>query len=101
MSNKEILETLITKCKDCKHQDPDRLNDGSDCYVCRKGHGWKPDDWFCADGEPKDDAFRYAQSQLVSTFRIALQIADMNDWDMVRFSCDKEWVRIFVKGMEE
>lgn len=41
----------IVRCKDCKHQDPDRLNDGSNCYVCRKGHGWKPDDWFCADGE--------------------------------------------------
>lgn len=42
---------VVVRCKDCKHQDPDRVNDGSGCYVCRKGHGWKPDDWFCADGE--------------------------------------------------
>ena len=90
MSNKEILETLVIKCKD-----------GSDCYICRKGSGLGPDDWFCADVEQKNDAFRDAQSNLLSTFRIALQIADMNDWGMVRFSCDKEWVRTFVKGMEE
>lgn len=44
----------IIRCKDCKHQDPDRFNDGSDNYVCRKGHGWKPDDWFCADGKRKE-----------------------------------------------
>lgn len=43
----------LVRCKDCKHQDPERFNDGSGCFVCRKGHGWKPDDWFCADGERK------------------------------------------------
>lgn len=42
---------IIVQCKDRKHQNPDRVNDGSDCFVCRKGHGWKPDNWFCADGE--------------------------------------------------
>ena len=41
----------IVRCRDCKNQDPERLNDGSGCFVCRKGHGWKPDEWFCADGE--------------------------------------------------
>ena len=41
----------IVQCKDCKHQDPDRFDDGEGNYVCRKGHGWKPDNWFCADGE--------------------------------------------------
>ena len=40
----------VVRCKDCEHQDPDRLDDGAGCFVCRKGHGWKPDDWFCADG---------------------------------------------------
>lgn len=40
----------IVMCKDCRHQDPDRFNNDSDRYVCRKGHGWKPDDRFCADG---------------------------------------------------
>lgn len=41
----------LVRCKDCKNQDPDRFNDGSNRYVCRKGHGWKPDDWYCADGK--------------------------------------------------
>ena len=41
----------LVHCRDCKHQDPDRFNDGSNCYVCRRGHGWRPDDWYCADGE--------------------------------------------------
>ena len=45
---------LVVRCKDCKHQDPDRFDDGEGNYVCRKGHGWKPDDWFCADGERED-----------------------------------------------
>lgn len=46
---------VIVRCKDCKHQDPDRFDDGEGNYVCRKGHGWKPDNWFCADGERKDN----------------------------------------------
>lgn len=42
----------IVRCRDCKHQDPDRFYMDSSCYIlCRKGHGWKPDNWFCADGE--------------------------------------------------
>lgn len=45
---------LVVRCKDCKHQDPDRFDDGEGNYVCRKGHGWKPDNWFCADGERKE-----------------------------------------------
>jgi len=44
----------LVRCENCKHQDPDRLDDGEGNFVCRKGHGWKPDEWFCADGEPKD-----------------------------------------------
>jgi len=54
MSMLKELEAVV-RCKDCKHQDPDRFNDGSDNYVCRKGHGWKPDDWFCADGVKRDE----------------------------------------------
>ena len=47
----EIEERELVMCRNCKHQDPDRFNDGSNRYVCRKGHGWKPDEWYCADGE--------------------------------------------------
>ena len=94
MSNKEILETLIVKCNNCKHyKDEMGICDLHHTHGCAET-------WFCADGEPNDDAFRYAQSQLLSTLRIGLQIADMNDWGMVRFSFDKEWARTFVKGME-
>ena len=50
---KQFRRTII-RCKDCKHQDPDRFDDGEGNYVCRKGHGWKPDNWFCADAERKD-----------------------------------------------
>ena len=47
---KDMVE--VVRCKDCKHQHPDRFNDGSGCYaLCMKGYGWKLDDWFCADGE--------------------------------------------------
>ena len=42
----------LVRCKDCKHQCSDRFYKDSISYVlCGKGHGWKPDDWFCADGE--------------------------------------------------
>lgn len=42
----------LIRCKDCKHRDPE---DGK----CDSGHTiqWhlpRPDDWFCADGEPKE-----------------------------------------------
>ena len=53
----DVLDLLkesepIVRCKDCKHQCSDRFYKDSIGYVlCGKGHGWKPDDWFCADGE--------------------------------------------------
>ena len=43
----------IVRCKDCQHQDDLKYEVGGK-FVCRKGHGWNPDDWFCADGERKD-----------------------------------------------
>lgn len=51
-TNKKYDDDIV-RCKDCKHQDPDRFDDGEGNYVCRKGHGWKPDNWFCADGEKR------------------------------------------------
>ena len=46
-------QSNVIRCKDCKHRDPE---DGK----CDSGHGiqWqlpRPDDWFCADGEPRTE----------------------------------------------
>ena len=42
----------IVRCKDCQHQDDLQYEvDGK--FVCRKGHGWNTNDFFCADGEPR------------------------------------------------
>ena len=43
----------VVRCKDCKHRDPEDKK-------CDCGHAiqWqlpRDDDWFCADGERKDD----------------------------------------------
>ena len=38
----------LVRCKDCKH-----YKDGK-CFYTMRRHGLK-DDWFCADGERKDD----------------------------------------------
>lgn len=48
----QVVRELI-RCKDCKHRDPED-------HKCDSGHGirWnlpRPDDWFCADGERKED----------------------------------------------
>ena len=52
-NGKWIPLPIITRCKDCKNQDDLRLEIGGK-FVCRKGHGWNPDDFYCGDGEPKD-----------------------------------------------
>lgn len=50
----------IVRCKDCKHLEHlkhlDEIN-GRECYVCRKHTftGMRSPDWFCADGERKDN----------------------------------------------
>ena len=46
-------EQELIRCQDCKHRDPE---DGK----CECGHAirWqlkRPDDWFCADGERRED----------------------------------------------
>ena len=43
----------VVRCKDCKHRDPEDKK-------CDCGHAiqWqlpRDDDWFCSDGERKDD----------------------------------------------
>ena len=42
----------LVRCKDCKHQDDLRYEVGGK-FVCRKGYGLHPDDFYCADGERK------------------------------------------------
>lgn len=40
----------IVRCKDCKHGEPGACGDGVDCDGV-----WHDYDWFCADGERKDE----------------------------------------------
>lgn len=49
----------IIRCKDCKHRPtyPEAYGaeiNGKWCYWCELIHSWKPDDWFCADGERRE-----------------------------------------------
>ena len=48
----------VVRCKDCKHRPtlPKAFGaeiNGKWCYWCEHLKSWKPDDWFCADGECK------------------------------------------------
>lgn len=42
----------LVRCKDCQHQDDLQYEVGGK-FVCRKGHGWNTNGFFCADGEPR------------------------------------------------
>ncbi len=55
MGNYPLTEKAkeLVRCKDCQHQDDLRYEVGGK-FVCRKGHGWNTDSFFCADGEPKN-----------------------------------------------
>ena len=49
----------VVRCKDCKHRDPE--DHGCDCAgheMLKGGFIPMPDDWFCADGERREDADR-------------------------------------------
>lgn len=48
---KDMVE--IVRCKDCKfrHSRVSRIIDGKKCNLCEIVKGYKPADWFCADGE--------------------------------------------------
>lgn len=50
---KEVEFVKVVRCKDCKHRDPEDKK-------CDFGHDiiWqlpRRDDWYCADGERKDE----------------------------------------------
>lgn len=58
---KEVEFVKVIRCKDCKHMAKDRdYRDGSDVYICnfnhwRRSEGKRRDDFYCADGERKDN----------------------------------------------
>ena len=43
----------IVRCKDCKFRQSrvSRIIDGKECHFCEMVKGYKPAEWFCADGE--------------------------------------------------
>ena len=45
----------IVRCKDCKFRQSrvSRIIDGKECNLCEMVKGYKPADWFCADGKHK------------------------------------------------
>ena len=46
-------ESLLVRCKDCKHTE----TDGIDAIYCKKWDRWEmPEDFYCAYGAPKEDA---------------------------------------------
>ena len=51
---------IPVRCKDCQHQDDLQYEVGGK-FVCRKGHGWNPNDFFCADGEPRKQKEGYGE----------------------------------------
>lgn len=55
-----VRQPEIVRCKDCKHRPtyPEAYGaeiNGKWCYWCELHRAWKHDDWFCADGERRDD----------------------------------------------
>ena len=46
---KSFEVSKVVRCKNCKHGEPGACGDGVDCDGV-----WHDDDWFCADGEPKE-----------------------------------------------
>ena len=43
----------LVRCKDCKHQN--WVNAETGCIVCKFGRGTNAPDWFCADGEKRNE----------------------------------------------
>lgn len=44
----------VVRCRECYYKDEKRIMD-EDALWCRKHHMYVTADWFCADGERKDD----------------------------------------------
>lgn len=55
-----VRQPEIVRCKDCKHRPTYPKAYGAEingkwCYWCELHRSWKHDDWFCADGERRDN----------------------------------------------
>lgn len=50
-----IRQPEIVRCKDCRFRQSrvSRIIDGKECNLCEMVKGYKPADWYCADGEKK------------------------------------------------
>ena len=46
-------DSEIIRCKDCRFRQSrvSRIIDGEECNLCEMVNGYKPADWFCADGK--------------------------------------------------
>ena len=47
--------TEIVRCRDCKHRDPEDKKCDYGGMAVQGLFFPRPDDWFCADGERRDD----------------------------------------------
>ena len=52
--DKTVELKAVTCCKDCKHKEKDGISEGF--HYCNVNGLQVTDDWFCADGEPIDEA---------------------------------------------
>ena len=47
----------VVLCRDCKHNKGKKIwVDGDETFDCTNGHGYPPLDWFCADGEKREES---------------------------------------------
>lgn len=58
VSDKDFVE--VVRCRECKHNKGAkvwRFLDLEDTTAdCSEGHGYPPMDWFCADGEKREES---------------------------------------------
>jgi hypothetical protein len=53
--NTKVDMVEVVRCKDCRFRQSrvSRIIDGKECNLCEMIKGYKPADWYCADGERK------------------------------------------------
>lgn len=49
------LVDSIVRCKDCKHGELDDPECFPDLYYCHEGCGWNKSDFYCSDGERRNN----------------------------------------------
>lgn len=50
-----IHASRLVRCKDCKHGEPYATKTGKTLYYCEMLWSQMDPDWFCADGEVKNE----------------------------------------------